>query len=120
MTIAGSGTTSISSDDLTMTAMGVPLGNTGIFYAGQGLQAGNPLYDGLQCAVGSTFRFQGQLANTSTVTDTNFVAQDTFGLFWNSGQTYHFHYFTRDNQAGPSPCGGLANLSPVYSVTMTP
>ena len=48
------------------------------------------------------------------------VAQDVFGQFWNAGQTYYFQYFSRDNQAGPSPCGGFANLSSAYAVTMSP
>jgi glucose/arabinose dehydrogenase len=114
------GTTSISTDDLMLVADNVPLNNTGIFYAATNSVAGNLLYDGIQCAVGNAFRFQGQVASTSTVTDTNLVAQDTFGLFFTSGTTYYFHYFSRDNQAGPSPCGGFANLSNSVSVVMTP
>jgi hypothetical protein len=48
------------------------------------------------------------------------VGQDPFGSFFAAGNTYSFQYFTRDNQAGWSPCGGFANLSPAYAVTMTP
>jgi polyhydroxybutyrate depolymerase len=121
MTISGSGSTSLAADDLTVTAHDVPVGNTGIFYAGQtSLAPGNTLFDGLQCAGGSVLRFRGQLASTSEVSDTGFVAQDVFGLYWQAGITYFFQYFTRDNQAGPSPCGGFATLSPSYAVTMTP
>jgi hypothetical protein len=120
MTLSVTGTASIANDDLTLVADGVPLGNTGLFYAGQSLFAGNALFDGLQCAGGNALRFQARLATTPTVTDTGLVAQDVFGFFWTPGATYGFQYYSRDNQAGPSPCGGLANLSNGVSVTMTP
>ena len=98
----------------------VPVGNSGIFYAGQTLLAGNPLFDGLQCAGGTSLRFQGRFASTSALRDTAFVAQDVTGLFWVAGTTYTFQYFSRDLMSGTSPCGGFANLSSAYAVTMTP
>ena len=121
MYVTGSGGTSVGADDLALTVHDVPVGNTGIFYTGTASTApGNTLFDGLQCVGGSVLRFRGQLASTTEVSDTGLVAQDLFGSFWNAGTTYYFQYFSRDNQAGPSPCGGFATLSPSYAVTMTP
>jgi hypothetical protein len=120
--IRGSGSTSVAANDLTVTARRVPPGNTGIFYAGDTQIGPNALFDGLQCAGGFTIRFQGQLAGLDgIVSDTDFVNQDPVGvLFFVPGRTVLFQYFSRDNQAGPSPCGGGANLSAVLQVTLTP
>ena len=120
MLLTAIGTTSISADDLVLVADFVPVSNTGLFFAGTSSGSGIQLYDGVHCVAGSSFRFQGRFAATSTVTDTGLAAQDPFGLFFSPGGTYTFHYFSRDNQAGPSPCNGFANLSSAVSVTMTP
>jgi hypothetical protein len=122
MTITGSGTASIAADVLTVTAMGCPPGNTGIFYSGTtvpGGGAGSPLYDGLQCAGGDVRRYQGLFQAGGTISDTGFVAQDPSGVYFVPGVDYHFQYWTRD-VAAPSACGTHANFSPGYRVTMAP
>jgi hypothetical protein len=120
MTIAAFGSNSIEADDLILRAQNVPLMNAGIFYAGTISFPGNPLFDGLQCVGGSVLRLQGRVSTTPTVMDTGLVAQDPSGLYWTPSTTYHFQYFTRDVQTGTSACDALANLSPGYTLTMTP
>jgi len=120
MRLVATGSRSIANDTLKLTAENVPVGNTGIFYAGQTLGAPSALFDGLQCVTGPSLRFTGQVAATSTVTDMDLVAQDPSGVYWNAGTTYGFHYFSRDLAAGPSPCGSFANLSNAWAVTMAP
>jgi hypothetical protein len=121
MTITGSGTASIASDDLTLHVQGAPPVNSGIFYSGTlSLAPGNTLFDGLQCASGDVRRYRGRSQTDGNVQDTGFVAQDPSGTYFAAGTTYHFQYWSRDVAAGPSPCGSGANFSPGYAMLMTP
>lgn len=117
MLISGSGTASITNDDLTLTTTQVPPNNTGIFYTGTTSPA-NTLYDGVQCAGGSVRRFGGISQSDGTAQDTGFVAQ-AGPAYFQPGGTYHFQFWSRD-VALPGPCGTGANFSPGYAVTMTP
>jgi hypothetical protein len=117
MTITSSGSNSILLDNLVLTVNGAPPVNAGIFYSGTALIAGNHLFDGLQCALGTTARYQGRFQSTGTVSGTGFVSQVPPGYF-TPGTFYYFHYWTRDVAGGPTPCGTNANFSPVYEVMM--
>jgi len=120
MRIVGAGSTSISADDLALAAQGCPHRNSGIFYVGRtSLAPGAVLYDGLQCAGGDVRRFQGRYQDAGTATDTDFVAQDPSGVYFQPGVTYTFQYWTRDVADGVSPCSTFGNLSPAYAVTMS-
>ena len=121
MRLWATGSGSIASDDTALTADRCPPGNTGLFFVGQGsIAPGQHLFDGIQCAVGPALRFPGQFQSNGIAWERNLVAQDPSGMFFTPGTNYYFQYFTRDNQAGPSPCGGFANLSPTLRVVFSP
>jgi hypothetical protein len=121
MRIRPGGSTSIAADDFRATAVFCPPNNSGLFYCGQDLvPGGGPLFDGLQCAGGNVRRFQPLFQTTGTISDTGFVAQDPTGDYFQGATTYVFQYWTRDVDAGPSPCGTGSNFSPALRVVMQP
>jgi hypothetical protein len=119
MRITGFGSTSVSADDLGLRTTQVAPGNTGIYYCGT-VAVQSPLFDGIQCVGGDVRRFGGQFQSDGTVESSGFVAQEGSGAYFVPSTSYDFQYWSRDFQAGGSPCGQLANFSPAYSVTLTP
>jgi len=121
MEISVCGTTSVSADDLVVTALHCPPGNAGRFFAGNtALMFGGPAFDGLVCLSGEGRRFQPLFQVDGSASDTGFVAQDPSGTYFQPGSTVIFQYWCRDVAGGPSPCGTGANLSPAFGTTLTP
>jgi hypothetical protein len=119
MRIAGSGSASIAVDDLSLTVSQAPPNNGGLFYSGTlSLIPGNALFDGLQCVGGSVHRYRTLFQNDGVISDTDFALQA--GVYFVAGTTYHFQYWSRDVDAGTSPCKGFLNFSPAFAVTMKP
>ena len=123
MRIEGSGTNSFTAADLSLTVTDAPPGNTGAFVVGTQMNLPNPptaFHDGVLCVQGTTYVLRGLFQAGGTLTETGFLAQDPTGAFFVPGLDYFFQYLTRDNQAGSSPCGGLANASPAFFVRLRP
>jgi hypothetical protein len=117
--LSGVNTTSVTSDDLMLSATGLPTGQQGLFYMGD-TQVQAPLWDGLQCALGTSYRFLNSTQNSGEqgrMSYTGLVGESS-GLI-TVGSTWHFHCWHRD-VTGVSPCGTGANFSNLYSVTFTP
>jgi hypothetical protein len=120
MKIAATVSTSISADNMVITVTQAPPNNSGLFYCGTTpVPNGNQVFDGLQCALGMTRRFQPLSQTTGTASDTGFVAQDGTGYFVPGG-FYAFQYWTRDVFGGPSACGLGSNFSHALWIMMDP
>jgi hypothetical protein len=119
--LLGRGTTSIAADDLLLEASGLPTNNTGIYYMGD-TQVQNPFFDGIQCALGTTFRFTNQTQSSGAagtmLLGPGIVAEAANLFAITPGSTWHFHAWHRDTSG--SPCGTNANLTNLYSVTFQP
>jgi hypothetical protein len=124
-TLTGSGSRSVSADDLSLTATNMPSGSMGRMYMGAGT-INVPFGDGLLCAGSGgygQFRFPVQAAGPNgTFTLGPGIAQHSESHFSAPGRivpgfTWHFQAWYR-NTAGP--CGSGFNTSNVFSVTFVP
>jgi hypothetical protein len=118
----GSGTTSVSADDLVLTAEDLPSGTLTKFYMSQ-IQNQNPFGDGFVCAGGGgypAFRFPNQSAGLGGVASQGpGIVQFSIAAFpatghITAGSTWNFQTWYR-NVVGP--CGGFINFTNGYSVT---
>jgi hypothetical protein len=119
--LIGSGSTSVAADNLLLSASSLPPFNSGLYYMGDA-QVANPFYDGMQCALGTTWRFLCCIQNSGaggTMVLGPGIASGSGGLVA-PGTTWHFHAWHRDAAPGPGPCGTGANLTNLYSVTFSP
>lgn len=112
------GSSSVSSDDLTITLTQGPAGVPAIVFAGPGVAnggLGSPLGDGLLC-VGGPIQRLGVVFLDGAGAGTWGPGLAPLGG-WTAGETRHLQGWYRDN-AGP--CGGGTNTSPATSLTFLP
>lgn len=121
VTLKGTGTSSLFTDELVLTASGLPLGQNGIVYMGTN-QINQPFGDGRRCAGGSVFRYpiqnSGQSGSFSLgpgIGATTCVDFGQAGCIL-SGSTWIFQAWYRD--PGGS-CGSGFNLSNAWGVTFS-
>ena len=117
--LTGSGSASLSDDDLVLTTSQLTPGS-GLYFQGNNAVNGgdgNPFGDGLRCAGGSVRRIEVTFANTgndlTTSTSVSIATQGDVSV----GQTRHYQYWYRDSLG--SPCSSGFNLSNAYEVTWT-
>ena len=117
--LTGSGSASLSDDDLVLTTSQLTPGS-GLYFQGNNAVnggGGNPFGDGLRCAGGSVRRIEVTFANTgndlTTSTSVSIATQGDVSV----GQTRHYQYWYRDSLG--SPCSSGFNLSNAYEVTWT-
>lgn len=117
------GSTSVSTDDLEMSAICVPKNQMGLFFQGPNITA-IPFGDGIRCVGGSLYRYNppqtsgplGQLTlGPGIVARSQSFA--TNGRI-NAGATWYFQAWYRDPMG--SPCGYFYNVSNGLSVTFQP
>ena len=115
--LSASGSTSIGSDDLVLSATNLTSG-PGLFFQGNNAVNsgnGNPFGDGLRCAGGSVVRLEVHFANAGN----SFTADSTISVATkggvSAGQTKRYQYWYRDS--GTSPCSSLFNLTNGYELT---
>jgi hypothetical protein len=124
--LSAAGTTSVSIDDLVLTATQVPPNMFGLMYRGGGTN-NLPFGDGLRCVSagatglyrlnpptnagpgGTLTRGPGLVAQSSTLPGSGLIV---------AGGTYYFQAWFRDSQG--SPCGAGFNLSNGLQVNFTP
>jgi hypothetical protein len=115
--LTGSGSNSISSDDLALSATNLTPG-PGLFFQGNNAinsGNGNPFGDGLRCAGGGVRRLEVRFANSGNAfTTTTTISISTAGVVY-AGDTKRYQYWYRDS--GTSPCNSLFNLSNGYQIT---
>jgi hypothetical protein len=114
--LSGSGSASIFSDDLVLSASNLTPG-PGLFFQGDNAVNsgnGNPFGDGLRCAGGAVRRLQVRFANSGNgFTTQTSISVSTDGAV-SAGQTKRYQYWYRDS--GTSPCSSLFNLSNGYEI----
>ncbi|MCC6406151.1 MAG: PQQ-binding-like beta-propeller repeat protein [Planctomycetes bacterium] len=122
--LTGSGTTSVSNDDLVITAFSLPANRAGRFYMGA-IQNSVPFGAGLLCTGAQgypVFRFpvgnsgpngSFELANIVAYANSTFPAGGQIA----AGSTWNFQGWTRDPNG---PCGATFNTTNAYSVTFVP
>ncbi len=115
--LSGSGSASIITDDLVLSARNLTNG-PGLFFQGDNAVndgAGNPFGDGIRCAASNVRRLEIAFSNTGNgFTTTTTISIATDGAV-NIGDTKRYQYWYRD--PGSSPCSNLFNLSNGYEVT---
>lgn len=123
--LAGSGSTSVVADDLSLFAFQIPSHHNGRFYMSQ-ITTQIPLGDGLLCAGGGgypSFRFplatSGAAGSFAMPTDLVDYCNQHFGVAGHitPGATWHFQAWYRDPNG---PCGTNFNTTNSYSVVFTP
>ncbi len=117
--LTGSGSASLSDDDLVLTTSQLTPGS-GLYFQGNNAVNGgdgNPFGAGPRCAGGSVRRIEVTFANTgndlTTSTSVSIATQGDVSV----GQTRHYQYWYRDSLG--SPCSSGFNLSNAYEVTWT-
>ena len=117
--LTGSGSASIMSDNLVLSATNLTSG-PGLYFQGNNAvnsANGNPFGDGLRCAGGGVRRLEVTFANAGN----GFTTQTSISIATDGnvsmGDTRRYQYWYRDS--GTSPCGSLFNLSNGYEVTWT-
>jgi hypothetical protein len=115
--LSGSGSASVLSDNLVLSANNLTPG-PGLFFQGNNAinsGNGNAFGDGLRCAGGGVRRLEVTFANAgnsfTTSTSVSIVNDGNVSV----GDTRRYQYWYRDS--GTSPCGTLFNLSNGYEVT---
>ena len=115
--LSASGSASIASDDLVLSATNLTSG-PGLFFQGNNAVNsgnGNPFGDGLRCAGGNVVRLEVRFANTGN----GFTTESTISIATrggvSAGQTRRYQYWYRDS--GTSPCSSLFNLTNGYELT---
>jgi hypothetical protein len=115
----GPGSSSVTLDNLVLNATQLPPFQQGLFYMGNVIVKA-PFFDGIQCALGTTFRFLGSIQNTGavgTMTMGPGIAGASGGLIV-PGTTWIFQAWHRDVPG--SPCLAFANLTNGVGVCFTP
>jgi len=120
--LTGSGSASISADDLTLCGTNMPKASLCLVIISGG-QADLPFRDGKLCLAASSLSRLQKHRNTSNkgkVCYTGLVgAFVDQGRMINAGETWNFQLWYRDGGQG-SPCGTHANTSNALTVTFTP
>jgi hypothetical protein len=120
-TLNTGGSSSVSSDDLTITVSDMPHNVGAIVFMGNDWKVPQPFKDGARCVYGSIFRYQlkSSGATGSATWGPGFAA---FSTKWptgtiTAGSTWYFQGWYR-NQTGP--CGKGSNLSNAVQVDFVP
>lgn len=120
-TLDGAGTTSISTDDMTMIAASMPGGTSTLFFAGPN-QTQTAFGDGLRCVASPTYRIEIRIADgTGSATYGPGIAGDlctTYSQCMTAGQTFNFQIWYRNAASYCTP--STFNLTNGLSVTYTP
>ncbi|MCB9916318.1 MAG: hypothetical protein H6828_14415 [Planctomycetes bacterium] len=114
--LAGTGSASIGSADLVLSASQVPVNQPTLFFQGDNAVAGGAgtvFGDGLRCAGGNVVRLQVRVANASGVAATTVNVSSKGGVVMGDVKRYQAWY--RDPAS--SPCGAFFNLSNGYEIT---
>jgi hypothetical protein len=116
--LGSAGSASVSADDLALLATQLPPDDQGLFYMGDTIVA-VPFFDGIQCALGTTFRFLDSIQSSGSagVMSTTGVVAASGGLIL-PGSTWVFQAWHRDLPV--SPCGSGANLTNGLQVSFVP
>ncbi len=123
--LMGTGSTSVTADDLVLKVTGMPIATLARFYMSS-QQTVMPFGDGLLCAGGGgypSFRFRAASTwPTGTLTQGPGTVAHSAQFFGPSGlitpsSTWNFQVWYRNPHG---PCGGLINVSNAYSVTFGP
>lgn len=121
--LRGTGTSSVSADDLTLFATDVPPNKFGLFFMSAGQDAAKPIGDGLLCTKGAGgFHRFGMLMGDSfgfyNQSDLVLYSETNFGpnAQLTPGSTWQFQLWYRD-EAGS--CGTGFNTTNAYEVTFT-
>lgn len=112
----GTGSGSVSLDNLVLTATQLPLFRPGLFFGGTTLIGPFPFGDGLRCTGGNIIRFSTVMNSGATGSMSVGPGLATAFLI-PSGQTHHFQCWYRDTTG---PCLTGFNTSNAFSVTFTP
>ncbi len=111
--ISGSGTPSITADDLVLDTSQLPANRFGLVFGGP-LAISAPFGDGLRCAGGSLKRYAVQNSGPSgTIQQANIASLGLVSV----GDTRHLQCWYRDNGG---PCSSGFNVSNAYTVTFCP
>jgi hypothetical protein len=120
--LAGSGSASISADDLTLCGTNLPQASLCLVLISGG-QADLPFKDGKLCLAPSSLKRLAKHSNSNNKGKVcypklvgSFLDQ---GRVLSAGETWNFQLWYRDGGKG-SPCGTHANTSNALSVTFTP
>jgi hypothetical protein len=121
--LSASGTTSIASDNLVLSATQLPAFKPGLMFQGATAIAGAPFFDGRRCVGAPIFRHpvtnSGATGSVSygpglvAYSIANFAPPGWITL----GSTWNFQYWYRDTAL---PCGNKANVTNAVAATFTP
>lgn len=115
--MTGSGTASVSADDLVLESTQLPPGRPALLFSGDvNQQPGMAFGDGVRCAGGSLRRFDVRIPNGQGIADWGPGLATQAG--WQVGQTAYTQVWYRDSVAGP--CSSGFNISAGRSVTLAP
>ena len=121
--LSASGTSSVASDNLVLTATQLPLFKSGLLFQGATAIAGIPFFDGRRCVGAPIFRYLG--TNSGAVGSVSYgpglvaysVANFPVVGWITIGSTWNFQYWHRDTAL---PCGTKANVTNAVAVSFTP
>ena len=117
VSLDAAGSSSVSADDLVLSAEGLPTG-PGLYFQGNNAinqGNGNTFGDGLRCAGGQVIRLEVRFSTAGSSQTTTSIAS-AGGV--SAGDLKRYQLWYRDPQT--SPCGALFNLSNGYELTWTP
>ncbi|MCH2105226.1 MAG: hypothetical protein MK291_01130 [Planctomycetes bacterium] len=112
----GEGSTSITADNLILTAVGLVPGEPGLYFQGNNRVAGGSgvhFGDGLRCAGGGVIRLQVRMASGSGESETTASISGLGGV--QPGDVKRYQLWYRDPDT--TPCGSGFNLSNGYELT---
>jgi len=120
--LAGSGSSSVLSDDLVLTTTGMTPGTFALTFMGTATIPPVALANGLRCVAGSVYRFPPYATGSGTASIGPGLVAFTLGANPPPGwitafSTWHFQTAYRDVGG---PCGGSFNLSSALTVSFTP
>lgn len=115
--IEWAGTGSLGTDDLVISASGLPPGQVGLFIRGQSEQQ-NPLGLGNLCIGGTVLRMFPLVSSDASgaVVSPLYTGSFPYSALFQQGETWKFQFWYRDPAAG----AGAFNLSDALSVTFLP
>ncbi|MCY2961360.1 MAG: hypothetical protein NTY35_14450 [Planctomycetota bacterium] len=120
-TLDGVGTTSVTTDDLQMSAASMPAGTSTLFFGGPN-QTQTPFGDGLRCVASPTYRLELKTASaTGTATYGPGIGADlctNFSQCMAAGSTFNFQVWYRN--AAMYCTSATFNLTNGVTVTYTP
>lgn len=120
--LAGSGSASVTDDDLVLTTTRLPSNQFGLHFMGDQHAPSVPLGDGLLCASGALFRYGVQSTTAGSVALGPGVVAQAHGTFpaaghIHAGASWTFQFWHRDSG---NPCSGTSNTSSALTVLFTP